>query len=90
MNYEALVSITLASVIFLVSSVFAQSNPALVQFTGLLPSVKGAFYMPDASQPVPHVGILVMHRTANYMGTLHLHRTVEEGICRSVHEPQIG
>lgn len=70
MNSKTLVSITLASLIFLASSVFAQSDPRYVRFPGLPPSVKGAFYMPDASQPATHVGILVMHRTANYMGTL--------------------
>jgi pimeloyl-ACP methyl ester carboxylesterase len=43
---------------------FAQSNPRYVQFT---PSnVKGALYKPD-SGPAPHVAILVIHRTANFM-----------------------
>ena len=42
----------------------AQSNPAYVQFT---PSaVKGALYRPD-SGPAPHVGILITHRTANFL-----------------------
>ena len=43
---------------------FAQSNPAYIQFT---PSaVKGALYKPDAG-PAPHVAILLMHRTANFL-----------------------
>ena len=42
MNSKTLVSITLASLIFLASSVFAQSDPRYVQFPGLPPSVKGA------------------------------------------------
>ena len=43
---------------------FGQSNPRYIQFT---PSnVKGALYKPD-SGPAPHVAILVIHRTANFM-----------------------
>ena len=49
MNLKTLVSITLASVVFLAGSVFAQSDPRYVRFPGLPSSVKGAFYMPDAS-----------------------------------------
>jgi pimeloyl-ACP methyl ester carboxylesterase len=41
----------------------AQSNPQFVAFQGIS---KGALYRPD-SDPAPHVGILVMHRTANYL-----------------------
>jgi hypothetical protein len=41
----------------------AQSKPEFVPFRG---TVKGALYKPDAG-PAPHVGILVMHRTANYL-----------------------
>jgi pimeloyl-ACP methyl ester carboxylesterase len=44
--------------------VFAQSNPVYIQFT---PSaVKGALYKPD-SGPAPHVAILLIHRTANFL-----------------------
>jgi pimeloyl-ACP methyl ester carboxylesterase len=43
---------------------FAQSNPRYIQFTPL--NVKGALYTPD-SGPAPHVAILVIHRTANFM-----------------------
>lgn len=43
---------------------FAQSNPAYIQFT---PSaVKGALYKPD-SGPAPHVAVLLIHRTANFL-----------------------
>jgi pimeloyl-ACP methyl ester carboxylesterase len=43
---------------------FGQSNPRFIQFT---PStVKGALYKPD-SGPAPHVAILAIHRTANFM-----------------------
>ena len=43
---------------------FAQSNPRYIQFT---PSaVKGALYKPD-SGPAPHVAILAIHRTSNFM-----------------------
>ncbi len=45
----------------------AQTNPLYIQFS---PStVKGALYRPD-SGPSPHVGILLAHRTANFMGSL--------------------
>jgi pimeloyl-ACP methyl ester carboxylesterase len=42
----------------------AQSRPEFVAFPGVS---KAALYKPDAG-PAPHVGILVMHRTANYLG----------------------
>jgi hypothetical protein len=41
----------------------AQSNPQFIAFAGIS---KGALYRPD-SGPAPHVGILAMHRTANYL-----------------------
>jgi hypothetical protein len=41
----------------------AQSNPQFIAFQGIR---KGALYKPD-SGPAPHVGILAMHRTANYL-----------------------
>src|SRR5436305_6270626 len=43
---------------------FAQSNPRYIQFKP--GSVKGALYKPD-SGPTPHVAILAIHRTANFM-----------------------
>ena len=43
---------------------FAQSNPAYIQFTP--GAVKGALYKPD-SGPAPHVGVLIMHRTSNFL-----------------------
>jgi len=52
------------------SSVLAQGNPRYIRFSGLPPSVKGALYQPDSPQPAPHVGILVMHRTSNFMSAL--------------------
>jgi pimeloyl-ACP methyl ester carboxylesterase len=46
------------------SVVFAQSNPLYIQFT---PSaVKGALYKPDGGQP-PHVAVLLIHRTGNFL-----------------------
>ena len=42
----------------------AQSNPAYIQFTP--GAVKGALYKPD-SGPAPHVAVLLMHRTANFL-----------------------
>jgi hypothetical protein len=45
----------------------AQTNPRYVQFSP--GAVKGALYRPD-SGPAPHVAILVIHRTSNFMGYL--------------------
>jgi hypothetical protein len=42
---------------------WSQSNPQFIVFQGIS---KGALYKPD-SGPAPHVGILAMHRTANYL-----------------------
>jgi hypothetical protein len=58
----------LAVLISLASLSFGQSDPLYIQFS---PSaVKGALYQPDPPQPAPHVGILVIHRTSNVMGSL--------------------
>lgn len=46
----------------------AQSNPTYIQFSPT--PVKGALYKPDAPQPAARVGILVVHRTGNVMGSL--------------------
>src|SRR5260370_37998586 len=42
---------------------WAQSNPQFIAFAGVS---KGALYKPD-SGPMPYVGVLVMHRTANFL-----------------------
>ena len=46
---------------------FAQSNPLYVQFTPR--PVKGALYKPDGASS-PHVAIVIMHRTANFLAHL--------------------
>ena len=61
---------TSIALVFITSAAFAQSNPRYVRFPGVPASVKGAFYLPDAPLPAPHVGILVMHRTSNFMSAL--------------------
>jgi hypothetical protein len=43
--------------------VSAQTRPEFINFQG---RTKAALYKPDAG-PAPHVGILVMHRTSNYL-----------------------
>jgi pimeloyl-ACP methyl ester carboxylesterase len=49
------------------SAALGQSNPAYIQFN---PSAtKGALYRPD-SGPQPRVGILLVHRTANFLSHL--------------------
>ncbi|HYR90045.1 MAG TPA: hypothetical protein VE422_38595 [Terriglobia bacterium] len=70
MNSKTYASITLVSTLFFAASAFAQSTPRYIRFTGVPQSVKGAFYLPDAPQPAPHIGILVMHRTSNFMNAL--------------------
>src|SRR5262249_42825297 len=44
------------------TAAWSQSNPQFIAFPGVS---KGALYRPDNG--TPHVGILVMHRTANYL-----------------------
>jgi hypothetical protein len=57
-------ALALAIVLGLVpASARAQSNPQFIAFAGIS---KGALYRPDQG-PAPHVGILAMHRTANYL-----------------------
>jgi hypothetical protein len=57
--------ITLLTFTGLATPAGAQSNPRYVQFQPR--AVKGALYVPD-SGPAPHVGILALHRTSNYLG----------------------
>src|SRR4029077_19436509 len=45
----------------------AQSRPLYVPFTP--GSVKGALYVPD-SGPAPHVAVLLIHRTGNFLSHL--------------------
>src|SRR5438046_8890719 len=45
-------------------SASAQSNPLYIQFAP--GAVKGALYKPD-SGPAPHVAVLLIHRTSNFM-----------------------
>lgn len=58
------VSLTLAMV------AHPQSNPRSIRFAGVPSAVKGALFTPDAPQKAPHVGLLVMHRAANFLNTL--------------------
>jgi hypothetical protein len=72
MTSRALAStaLLLAAVMVDAVSAFAQSNPRYIRFSGVPGSVKGALYQPDAPQPAPHVGVVVMHRTSNFMSAL--------------------
>jgi hypothetical protein len=60
-NRRAIVAVTLALCLVPLSA-RAQSKPEFIAFPGIS---KGALYRPDNGSP--HVGILVMHRTANYL-----------------------
>src|SRR5258705_514166 len=46
-----------------VPSTFAQSHPEYIPLGG---GVKAVLYRPD-SNPTPHVGIIIIHRTSNYL-----------------------
>jgi hypothetical protein len=59
------VAIFILIVAFSASQLWAQSHPEYIPLGG---GVKGALYTPD-SGPAPHVGILVMHRTVNFLST---------------------
>src|SRR5688572_1229247 len=78
-KYRAL--IVCASVICIAGQAFAQGNPRYVRFTGVPASVKGALYMPDAPLPRPHVGIVVMHRTSNFMSALACNELARRGFA---------
>src|SRR5882672_3833987 len=50
----------------LVAPVCAQSDPTYVQFAP--GAVKGALYKPDGG-PAPHVAVLLIHRTSNFLAS---------------------
>lgn len=55
-------AIAAAFALLLIAPAFAQSKPEYIKFA----QGKGALYKPDSS-PAPHVGVLVMHRTGDYL-----------------------
>lgn len=63
-------SIAVLSFLFATGAAWAQSQPRYIRFPGVPASVKGAFYVPDRADSGPHVGIVVMHRTSNFMSAL--------------------
>src|SRR5688572_16324428 len=65
MGTRTFVTLLLVLQVALSATAQAQSSPRYVQFSP--PAVKGALYTPD-SGPAPHVAILAIHRTSNYMG----------------------
>jgi hypothetical protein len=58
------VVLLMVSGLALAAPLFAQSNPIYVQFSP--GSVKGALYKPD-SGTAPHVAVLLIHRTSNFL-----------------------
>src|SRR5438128_9495788 len=63
MMYHHVLLVTV-SALALSTPLFAQSNPTYIQ---LAPGpVKGALYKPD-SGPAPHVAVLLIHRTSNFL-----------------------
>ena len=69
MNFK-ICAIACLGIVCVTAAASAQTNPRYVRFQSVPASVKGALYMPDAPQPAPHVGIVVMHRTSNFMTAL--------------------
>lgn len=60
-------ALLVAFVLFSLGDAVAQSNPRYIRFS---PSAtKGALYVPD-SGAAPHVAVLVIHRTSNFMNHL--------------------
>ncbi len=53
-----------AAILGAATPAFAQSNPLYISFTP--GAVKGALYKPD-SGPAPHVAVLLIHRTGNFL-----------------------
>jgi pimeloyl-ACP methyl ester carboxylesterase len=63
-NVTVRAALAIALLAYLVPrSAFAQSKPEFIAVQGV---AKAALYRPD-SGPAPHVGVLVMHRTSNYL-----------------------
>ena len=60
------VAVLAAAVLAVAAPLFAQSDPTYIQFSPA--PVKGALYTPDRG-PAPHAAILIIHRTANVLGT---------------------
>jgi pimeloyl-ACP methyl ester carboxylesterase len=63
-RHRFLVAIAIGCILPVAAPLFAQSNPTYVQFSP--GAVKGALYTPDRG-PAPHVAVLVIHRTANFL-----------------------
>lgn len=61
------ISLLFAIVVLAAVNLFAQSDPRYIRFAPT--DTKGALYAPD-SGPAPTIGVLVIHRTANFMETL--------------------
>src|SRR5262249_62367968 len=57
-------ALLIACCVAVAAPLFAQSNPQYIQFSP--GAVKGALYKPDRGA-APHVAVLVIHRTANFL-----------------------
>ena len=65
-----------ATVVLAAAALFAQSNPAYIQFT---PSTtKGALYKPD-SGAWPNIAVLLTHRTANFLSHIATRELAQRG-----------
>lgn len=61
---RTLTCLTVAGILATAQATHAQSNPTYIQFSP--GSVKAALYKPDSGQ-LPHVGIVIVHRTSNFL-----------------------
>ena len=64
LRHRLLFAISIVCTLPAAAPMFAQTNPAYVQFSP--GAVKGALYKPDRG-PAPHVAVLVIHRTSNFL-----------------------
>jgi hypothetical protein len=68
-NPRVIAAIAAAAALIAASQAIAQSNPRYIQLPGASGTAKAALYLPN-NPPAAHVGVIVMHRTSNYLSHL--------------------
>jgi pimeloyl-ACP methyl ester carboxylesterase len=63
---KTILAVTAVATLLASHPAWSQSKPEFIAFPGV---TKGALYRPDTG-PAPHIGVVVMHRTANYLNHL--------------------
>jgi len=72
-------AVTAAAMLMLSAPAGAQSNPRYIQLAGASGTTKAALYTPDSGMP-PHVAVIVIHRTANYLSHIATRELPKRGI----------